>query len=297
MKIHRLVFLLMYISPLFANVYIKANLVGQAIWQSLPTHEDAYIDSFIKGMQSNDPPMNEQDFKSLITKRRHIEKLITARKNLSTTEKFFSDLKKQKNIICILPNRIYYRQINPGDGETIQNLTASVVASYEIRTLEDKLVTYIPLTDAALFLPLSEMIPGLAKGMVGMREGETREIFVHPEYGYSGPFEENLGFVIKTELKKIRSHTKEEKTISPLRLMGANFSEKELSKEHQELQKQIAYQYGIRVWEHYKRGEPEYTLENVLAAIKEAQQGKYTDLSSPETQAFLVDLHWMLYSR
>lgn len=34
-------------------------------------------------------------------------------------------------------------------------------------------------------MPLSETILGFAKGVEGMREGERRKLYIHPELGYA----------------------------------------------------------------------------------------------------------------
>ena len=33
-------------------------------------------------------------------------------------------------------------------------------------------------------IPLDQTIPGFSKGIVGMKEGEKRRLFVHPDLGY-----------------------------------------------------------------------------------------------------------------
>lgn len=277
----------------------KATLIGQAIWQSLPVHEEFYVSSFIKGIKSNDIALSDEEFDVLIRKRREVEKLIEAKKNLLLAENFFSNLGKQKDLFCLLPEKIYYKQLKAGEGEEIRSLKADVIASYEIRTLDNKILCYKPILEDSTPLSLTEMLPGLAKGMLGMKTGEIREIFIHPEYGCSRMegLDENTGFIVRTELKEISTQEEGIVPIYPLKLSGTDRSENDLIKEYQELQKQVAYQYGIRMWKHYKWGQPEYTLTEVITAIQEAHRGKLIDLSSQEQQDFLVHLHWTLYQK
>jgi peptidylprolyl isomerase len=59
-------------------------------------------------------------------------------------------------------------------------------------------------TGGPITIPLDQTIPGFSKGLVGMKEGEVRKIFVHPDLGYgkTGHLPPNSLLVFEVELIK-----------------------------------------------------------------------------------------------
>ncbi len=56
-------------------------------------------------------------------------------------------------------------------------------------------------------LPIKQTIPGFAKGIVGMKEGEKRILYIHPElaYGLSGHLPPNSLLIFEVEVVKANS--------------------------------------------------------------------------------------------
>lgn len=56
-------------------------------------------------------------------------------------------------------------------------------------------------------ISLDETIPGFNKGLIGMKEGEKRTLFIHPDYGYgtSGYLPPNSLLTFEVELIKANS--------------------------------------------------------------------------------------------
>ncbi len=64
-------------------------------------------------------------------------------------------------------------------------------------------------------LELQKMIPGLAHGIIGMKEGEIREIFIHPDfaYGTSSEFGAGKAIEVKFELDELINEKSENKNL------------------------------------------------------------------------------------
>lgn len=101
--------------------------------------------------------------------------------NLQAANSFLQKLDAIPGINEIVRNKLYYKIIKPGKGETVSNLTHSPLISLKEKTLSGEILSDY---SSGIRIPLSETISGLQKGLVGIRVGETREIFIHPDFAY-----------------------------------------------------------------------------------------------------------------
>jgi len=60
-------------------------------------------------------------------------------------------------------------------------------------------------------VPIDQTIPGFSKGIVGMKEGEKRRLFVHPDMGYgtTGQLPPNSMLIFDIEVVKATSPDKD----------------------------------------------------------------------------------------
>ena len=60
-------------------------------------------------------------------------------------------------------------------------------------------------------MPIKQSIPGFAKGMLGMKEGEKRVLYIHPElaYGLTGQLPPNSLLIFEVEIVKANSSLSE----------------------------------------------------------------------------------------
>lgn len=63
----------------------------------------------------------------------------------------------------------------------IQDLNSSPLISFTEKTLNGRILSE---NRSGIRLPLKEVISGLRIGLIGMREGELRRVFIHPDFAY-----------------------------------------------------------------------------------------------------------------
>ncbi|MCH9614414.1 MAG: Outer membrane protein MIP [Chlamydiia bacterium] len=103
-----------------------------------------------------------------------------AETNLVEAETFLETNAKAKSVVSLEDGKIQYRVEKTGTGEIVKEHDSPMIRytgkfmSGEVfgQSKEEELIS------------LDETIPGFSKGIVGMKEGETRTLFIHPEYGY-----------------------------------------------------------------------------------------------------------------
>lgn len=101
--------------------------------------------------------------------------------NLQMANSFLQKLEETPGVNEVVKHKLYYKVIKPGKGESISNFTHSPLISFKEKTLNGEILSEY---SSGIRIPLSETISGLQKGMIGIKVGEKREIFIHPDLAY-----------------------------------------------------------------------------------------------------------------
>jgi peptidylprolyl isomerase len=163
------------ISEAFGHI-IGKNLENVAIQFDM-----AYL---IKGIEDaaagKHPPMSKWECVQAISSVQEKMFLEQSKENLKQAEKFLAENAKMEGVIVLEGGKVQYRIIEQGDGAVVKaqdspliRYTVKVAGSnaYSVENAEERVC-------------LDEAIPGLRTGLVGVREGEKRTIYIHPHLAY-----------------------------------------------------------------------------------------------------------------
>ncbi len=99
-----------------------------------------------------------------------------------SVQSYFDRLSQDSSYTSIQDN-LFFKIIEAGSGPTFSANNSQGTFSFAIWPADHG--DEIPYTaQRHTKLDLNKDIPGLSEGILGMHEGETREIIIHPEYGY-----------------------------------------------------------------------------------------------------------------
>lgn len=101
--------------------------------------------------------------------------------NLQMANSFLQKLEVTPSVNEVVKHKLYYKVIQPGKGKSISNFAHSPLISFKEKTLSGEVLSEY---NAGIRIPLSETISGLQKGLIGIKVGEKREIFIHPDLAY-----------------------------------------------------------------------------------------------------------------
>lgn len=177
------------------------HLIGKNL-QSMGLPID--INSLMKGMKNGcdgkDAPLSEDECVQALASLQEEALCIQAEKNLAEASEFLSRNLKQKGIVSLENGKVQYKIINPGSGNAVQSYNSPLLR-YQGHYLNGQ-----PFGSSSgdEMISLDETLEGFSKGIIGMHEGETRTIFVHPDYGYGshGLSMPNALLVFEVELIK-----------------------------------------------------------------------------------------------
>lgn len=138
----------------------------------------------VKGLQDaakgKDSPMTEAECIQAITAAQESAYQKQAEENLAKAEAFLKENGGKKGVVVVDEGKLQYHVEKKGAGEVVK-LSDSPVIQYVGKFADG---TVFGQSDQDEAISLEETIQGFQKGIVGMKEGEKRTLFIHPEYGY-----------------------------------------------------------------------------------------------------------------
>ena len=213
MKYFLLFLLLSAISHLPGEESLKKQKIlsfyqGQLLWKELCNQDMPYdLEEIIAGMRAakedKEPPYSEEELLAQV--REFQEELLEkqTRENLADAEAFLAKIAKEE-VIELIPSKLYYKQLKKGSGKVIK-AHHSPLLTYSVWAQNRQGKQLIYSLDSPSSIELEETIEGFATGVAGMQEGETRQLFIHPDlaYGTYGKLDPNLLVIFEVEVISI----------------------------------------------------------------------------------------------
>lgn len=175
------------------------------------------IASLIKGLQDSadgrTAPMTEMECIQALTQAQEMAFQKQSTTNLAQAEEFLKKNSSSEGIISIEEGKVQYKIEKQGNGASLSE-SSSPLIRYVGKFLDG---TVFGSSSEDEPLSLGEVIPGLKTALIGMKEGEKRTIYIHPEYAYgtSGALPPNSLLTFEIEVVKAEAPISEEETPVP----------------------------------------------------------------------------------
>lgn len=188
-----------------------SEMMGHLVIENLDAqHVNIDIKSFIKGLEEGKagktPPLSKEEFSQLFADywKKGFDQ--SSAKNLAQAEKFLEENKKDPHVVSLSEGKVQYKILSPGSGETVQEENTPLIL-YEGKYQDGKVFDGSHAQGEPLALSLNTTIPGFKVGVLGMKKGEKRRLFIHPELGYGtqGRLQPNALLVFDIEVVEIDS--------------------------------------------------------------------------------------------
>lgn len=188
----------------------------------------------IKGLQDASKgkasPLSESECIELLSQAQEEAQQKKASTNLSAAENFLKKNAKSKGIVSLEKGKVQYRIEKQGEGLVIEEGFSPSI-KYVGKYLDGSVFGQ---SDQEQIISLQETIPGFSKGLVGMKEGEKRTLFIHPDCGYSTTGHLQPNSLLTFEIELIKADAKKEKISNALILDDESTKESyELQESHQ----------------------------------------------------------------
>jgi peptidylprolyl isomerase len=177
-------------------------IVRQLDQAGFPFNFDQVIQG-IKDEKAGKPsPMGEEEYEQVVCTLQEQQFLQTAEKNLAAADTFLKENSFKEGIQSIDP-KLQFQIANEGHGEAVGPDSVPLI-HYQGKLLDGTIFATSESIGEPVALPIKQSIPGFAKGLVGMKEGEKRVLYIHPElaYGLSGQLPPNSLLIFEVEVVK-----------------------------------------------------------------------------------------------
>ncbi len=179
------------------------NLIGRSLkGPGFSFDLDSLIQGIKNGADGKPAPLTDEQYEQGMAAVQ--EKLINhmAEENLKTAEDFLKKNGKEADVRSLENGKLQYKIIKNGSGEVVPvggspeiNFTGKLADGEVFSSSEDM---------GPITIDLSKTVPGFSKGIAGMKEGEKRVLYIHPDlaYGTQGQLPPNSLLIFEVDVLK-----------------------------------------------------------------------------------------------
>ena len=176
------------------------------------------MEQVIKGMEDSvagkSSPMNETECVQAISLVQEESFQKMASENLKEADTFMTNNARNEGVVELEKRKLQYRVETQGAGIVVEEHFSPMIR-YTGKFLDGKVFGS---SQEDELISLDETIQGFSQGIVGMKEGEKRTIYIHPDLGYgtSGYLPPNSTLVFDIEVVKANATPEQEDSITSI---------------------------------------------------------------------------------
>lgn len=168
------------------SLYELSRAMGHVIGENLkslgvPLDHNALAKGLQESSDGINPPLNEEECIEALSILHEEALMKEATANLTQAIDFLESNAKKEAVHVLENGKIQYQIVKQGSGETVRPYHTPLVR-YQGRFLNGEL---FGTSHGEEVLDPDTALLGLSQGIVGMKEGEVRTLFIHPDLGFS----------------------------------------------------------------------------------------------------------------
>jgi len=190
------------------------------------------LDQVIKGMREGaagkPAPMSDKEYEQMMSAIQENAFKVLSQENLKAANEFLAKNKGETGVVEIEPTKLQYKVEKQGSGDVVGPHSSPQI-QYTGKFIDGTVFNSSTEAGGPVTIALDQTIKGFSLGIAGMKEGEKRRLFIHPDFGYgtSGHFPPNSLLIFDVEVVKAQSPEQSynedaDDDLSPLSLMSDN---------------------------------------------------------------------------
>lgn len=195
---------------LFSQDYIDrlSKTYGHLIQRSLNNpmiklNPKAVMQGMQDGLDGKASPLTEKEYEEALTLIQQYSYDEAANKNLAEAEALMKKNAAEAGVVILADGKVQYKIVKEGAGEAVTEDTVPTI-NYDANYSNGQKLGSSEQTGGPIEVKLNDTIPGFKAGILGMKVGEKRKIYIHPDMGFgkSGQLPNGL-LVFDIEVTKI----------------------------------------------------------------------------------------------
>lgn len=189
------------LSEAFGN-FIGRNLQSPGLAFDL----ESIIRGIREGAVGHPSPLNEKEYEEMMTAVQEKAFKEMSSTNLKSANTFMTKNLQNPGVIEVVPDKLHYTILKEGTGAVVESHSSPKI-NYTGKYQDGTVFGTSEEMGGPITIPLDQTIPGFSKGILGMKEGEKRRLFVHPDLGYgtTGQLPPNELLIFDIEVVKANS--------------------------------------------------------------------------------------------
>lgn len=189
------------LSEAFGN-FIGRNLKSPGLSFDL----EGIIKGIREGAAGQPSPLTEKEYEEMMAAVQERAFKEMSNTNLKSANDFMVKNGQAAGVIDVVPGKLQYTILKEGTGPVV-DAHSSPKIHYTGKYQDGTVFGTSEEMGGPITIPLDQTIPGFSKGILGMKEGEKRRLFVHPDLGYgtTGQLPPNELLIFDIEVVKANS--------------------------------------------------------------------------------------------
>lgn len=167
---------------------------------------EGIITGIREGAAGKPAPLTEKEYEEMMSavQERAFKEMSST--NLKAANDFMVKNKTAEGVTEVVPEKLQFTIIKEGTGPVVEPHSAPKI-HYTGKYQDGTVFGTSEEMGGPITIPLDQTIPGFSKGILGMKEGEKRRLFVHPDLGYgtTGQLPPNELLIFDIDLVKANS--------------------------------------------------------------------------------------------
>jgi peptidylprolyl isomerase len=183
------------------------NFIGRNLQSpGLKFDMESLINGIRGGAMGEPSPLSEKEYEEMMTAVQEKAFKEMSTNNLKSANDFLVKNGKLQGVKEIIEGKLQYQTLKEGSGATVEAHFSPKI-HYTGKYQDGTVFGTSEEMGGPITIPLEQTIPGFSKGILGMKEGEKRRLYVHPDLGYgtSGQLPPNELLIFDIEVIKANS--------------------------------------------------------------------------------------------
>lgn len=173
---------------------------------------EGIIQGIREGAAGKPAPLSEKEYEEMMAavQEKAFKEMSAA--NLKSANEFMEKNKKETGVVEIVPGKLQFFILKEGVDPQVTSHSSPKI-HYTGKYQDGTVFGTSEEMGGPITIPLDQTIPGFSKGITGMKEGEKRRLFVHPDLGYgtTGQLPPNELLIFDIEVIKSQSDEAKDK--------------------------------------------------------------------------------------